>query len=635
MSLPAWVGPHVPHVSTFVPEHVRDQFVVDAATFARELAILTDHHADTLFADDGGVAPIVTAEQSRLVVDVERFADDLLETAAGSGFGAIYARTTTGAPLRRPLRPRERAELLALHAAHHRRLADVVAATLAQHGRCLILDGHTFPDQPLPFAPVRPGEALPDVCIGADPQHTPGELVRALELGFRERGWTVAVNRPFAGALVPQPMWGRDPRVTAVLVDVNRRLLGGDATTSAVAAVARRVQDVVAAAVASMVAVPLAAPAVAPPRDEEPPRVFEVCHGGDLRLAGFEDPRTRAECFEEQLAGWFESPAAMADIAERFWPLEAAVDWLCAEERETLANRIAAIEAGQVPEAGELRGALVGHEPLQDLKRALDAMPGNDLGGALDWLRSLDDATFRALVVPYMTRWSAGGLDGDEWESVPLERTGRGIAFREFGYVPHGERQRLGVRVVAGDRPGSSYFAAELRGDIGAGNRAARELGLAVRFVPADTVVGLPEREAKSVIPATMVTAYGETLFEAFATPPFVLRIGEPNPHLAELCRRWRVTASAFVTACNPHSESLTDADNAARHAALRDELVRRGLPFVEGAGRHPDNGWPPEASCLVLGLELDEARELGARWQQNAVVWAGADALPRLVLLR
>lgn len=142
-----------------------------------------------------------------------------------------------------------------------------------------------------------------------------------------------------------------------------------------------------------------------------------------------------------------------------------------------------------------------------------------------------------------------------------------------------------------------------------------------------------PGHGATRIDPA-VVRAYAETCFHVANTPPFVLRIGEANAHLADLCRRWRVTASAFVTACNPHSDSLSEAENGSRHAALRDELVRRGLPFVEGAGRHPDNGWPPEASFLVLGLELDETRELGVRWQQNAVVWAGADAVPSLVLL-
>ena len=40
----------------------------------------------------------------------------------------------------------------------------------------------------------------------------------------------------------------------------------------------------------------------------------------------------------------------------------------------------------------------------------------------------------------------------------------------------------LGVVIVEGEYPGSSYYAAELRADIGAANEAAAELELPFRF---------------------------------------------------------------------------------------------------------------------------------------------------------
>eukprot|EP01050_Picozoa_sp_SAG11_P046820 SAG11_NODE_24167_length_377_cov_0.899281_1_plen_56_part_10 len=41
------------------------------------------------------------AEVSRLVVDLERFADDATESAASVGMGACYLKTTEGQELRR------------------------------------------------------------------------------------------------------------------------------------------------------------------------------------------------------------------------------------------------------------------------------------------------------------------------------------------------------------------------------------------------------------------------------------------------------------------------------------------------------------------------------------------------------
>ena len=41
------------------------------------------------------------------------------------------------------------------------------------------------------------------------------------------------------------------------------------------------------------------------------------------------------------------------------------------------------------------------------------------------------------------------------------------------------------IDIVEGDRPGSTYYAAELRGDMDTANRAAEAAGIPVRFVAA------------------------------------------------------------------------------------------------------------------------------------------------------
>ncbi len=225
--LPPWVVLHLPHVSTDVPPSVRDQFLLDDHDLAAELEVLTDHHAIDLFVDEASASTSVRADVSRLVVDVERFTDDHNESAARHGFGAIYAKTTTGRSLRRSLRPEERAALLERHAVHHARLAVAVEAALLQHRRCLVLDCHTFPDRHLPFEIADAGARnRPDICIGTDPVHTPPELARAFVEVFAAAGWDVGVNRPFAGALVPAACSGR-PGVLAIMVDANRRICTG------------------------------------------------------------------------------------------------------------------------------------------------------------------------------------------------------------------------------------------------------------------------------------------------------------------------------------------------------------------------------------------------------------------------
>lgn len=138
-----------------------------------------------------------------------------------------------------------------------------------------------------------------------------------------------------------------------------------------------------------------------------------------------------------------------------------------------------------------------------------------------------------------------------------------------------------------------------------------------------------------SEIDPSTAQAYLETDYCVDAPEPFVLRIGIPCMQLAQLHARHRTDCSVFVTACNPRSRIVEDRENARRQAELAAELGGRGLTFFGGVGRHPTGGWPAEHSYLVLGLPLAEAKELGERYAQNAIVWCGADAVPQLVLLR
>jgi hypothetical protein len=140
---------------------------------------------------------------------------------------------------------------------------------------------------------------------------------------------------------------------------------------------------------------------------------------------------------------------------------------------------------------------------------------------------------------------------------------------------------------------------------------------------------------ADTTIDAATVQAYCETEYRAATDPTLVLRIGHRCEGLAALHAAHGVERSAFLTACNPLSRPLDEAENALRQEDLKSELRLLGVGFVDGLGQHPRNGWPGEASVLALGLSLDEARSLGMRHEQSAIVWCDQDAVPQLILLR
>jgi hypothetical protein len=138
-----------------------------------------------------------------------------------------------------------------------------------------------------------------------------------------------------------------------------------------------------------------------------------------------------------------------------------------------------------------------------------------------------------------------------------------------------------------------------------------------------------------SLISPQIIQAYRETEYRVLGDQGFVLRIAEASAELLDLSSRFGVSCAAFVTACNPYSAALSDDDNRERQAKLERELRARSLRFLPGIGQHPSNEWPGEPSFMILALSLASARALGERLEQNAIVWAGEDAVPQLVLLR
>lgn len=139
---------------------------------------------------------------------------------------------------------------------------------------------------------------------------------------------------------------------------------------------------------------------------------------------------------------------------------------------------------------------------------------------------------------------------------------------------------------------------------------------------------------ASKINPPT-VQAYRETEYLVDANPSFVLRVDGFSAPLARLQERHEVVHSAYITACNPFSRPLSLEENALRQRQLAGDLQALGLVYYEGRGVHPSGTWPPEPSFLVMGLDEDQARALGHRHGQNAVLCCEASAIPRLILLR
>ncbi|WP_405491672.1 N-formylglutamate amidohydrolase [Nocardia sp. NBC_00511] len=213
---------HVPHSAREIPPSVRRELLLDDADLRRELDAITDAHTALIAAAATGLSATppwqFVNRLSRLVVDPERFPDAREEMAA-VGMGAVYTATTGRMPLREkgfdpdPLLERYFRPYAAA-------MRDLVAERLTVTDRVVILDVHSYPTRRLPYELHGDGPR-PPICLGTDGFHTPAELIATAVECFAGFGGT-GLDSPFAGVYVPLDHYRRDPRITALMLEIRR-----------------------------------------------------------------------------------------------------------------------------------------------------------------------------------------------------------------------------------------------------------------------------------------------------------------------------------------------------------------------------------------------------------------------------
>lgn len=219
---------NIPHASTNIPS-MDDAFFFPAVSSSKardaviqdELYAMTDWYTDELF--DHSVGKAIIAPVSRLVCDTERFSHDDEESMATRGMGFCYEKGSEEEIIKEFPSEYKDEVLWRYYAPHHIALTDAVEASLNANKCALILDCHSFSSKPLQYEPEQ-GLNRPDICIGTDEYHTPDELLMIVEKFFRVRGYSVSVNYPYSGTIVPLRFYRKDKRVQSIMIEINRGL---------------------------------------------------------------------------------------------------------------------------------------------------------------------------------------------------------------------------------------------------------------------------------------------------------------------------------------------------------------------------------------------------------------------------
>jgi N-formylglutamate amidohydrolase len=209
---------HIPHAATNIPL-MEGYYSPD--NLEKEILKLTDWYTEDLFHSPSNIS--IQATFSRIFCDVERFYEDDKEVMSKFGMGALYSKYDNGEDLRL-VTPGLREKVLSeYYWPHHQNLFKAVASQLKAFNSCLIIDCHSFPDNPFKSS-INKRLDRPDFNIGTDSFHTPHLLVEKAKEYFKDLGYTLGIDWPYSGSMVPAEYYKTNKNVNSIMLEVNRRL---------------------------------------------------------------------------------------------------------------------------------------------------------------------------------------------------------------------------------------------------------------------------------------------------------------------------------------------------------------------------------------------------------------------------
>jgi N-formylglutamate deformylase len=210
---------HIPHSSTIIP--FKEGYCITDEILNQEILKLTDWYTDDLFENEIDIS--IKAPFSRIFCDTERFSDDSQEIMSKFGMGVLYEKTDSGEPLRTITSELRKHILENYYWKHHKRLTENVKLQLQEYGTATIVDCHSFPHKPLKRV-LDQSSFRPDFNIGTDAYHTPQKWIDASIAFFEEKGYSLGVDKPYEGTIVPMDYYKKNKNVQSIMLEVNRRL---------------------------------------------------------------------------------------------------------------------------------------------------------------------------------------------------------------------------------------------------------------------------------------------------------------------------------------------------------------------------------------------------------------------------
>lgn len=208
---------HIPHASLETPKYFKERLIVDIKEFEKESIFESDYLIDE-FKPKNHLT--IMSKYSRMVCDVERFKNN--EVMDKYGMGIIYEKDVYGKQFIR-LDDNYKKKVLRYYDFHHRILNDIVKYNLDRYGTCILIDLHSFSDEYV--YRLFNKKNCPDICIGYNQEDYDPVFVTWTMFHFIDYGYTVDINYPYSGAIVPSNYLGKkNTGITSLMIEINKRI---------------------------------------------------------------------------------------------------------------------------------------------------------------------------------------------------------------------------------------------------------------------------------------------------------------------------------------------------------------------------------------------------------------------------
>lgn len=215
---------HIPHSSLYIPEDYKRTTLLTTSELEAENLFMCDFRVDELLKDEAKTQAIIFP-YARLYCDVERFKDET-EKMNQYGMGYIYTKTSSGKMMFCPS-VRQRREITAIYDQHHHLLDETVTKILENNKTCIIIDLHSYSSKLVNklFGYTN----VPDICIGIDKMYYSEKLTNYFIRYFEQAGYSVQINYPYQGSLVPNRYYGlADTGIISIMIEINKRVYEDD-----------------------------------------------------------------------------------------------------------------------------------------------------------------------------------------------------------------------------------------------------------------------------------------------------------------------------------------------------------------------------------------------------------------------